>query len=122
MSFLSFVDGYFDEAGWQDKEHVGRASIPVEKINGSILLISATNDSVWPSTKMADMIVHRAKSKNQQQECKHLRLDGAGHNLSVPFLPTTVFANVQASVNARSEYLAWQEVLGFLGVKQGTTS
>lgn len=122
IPFLSFVDGYFDEAGWQDKERVDRTSISIEKINGKIFLISASNDGVWPSTKMAEMILQRARSKKQQQECKHLRLDGAGHNLSVPFLPTTVSANVEAVVNAGSEYLAWQEVLSFLGVKQDTTS
>lgn len=121
VPFLSFVDGYFDEAGWQAQEQVDRASIPIEKISGSILLISATNDGVWPSTKMAEMIFQRAKAKNQQQKCKHLRLDGAGHNLSVPFLPVTVFANAESAVHAHSEYLAWQEVLRFLKVKQDTT-
>lgn len=116
LPFLSFANGYFDEAGWQDSELIEQARIVVEKIRGPILLISATKDAVWPSTQMAEMILQDVKSHNQYQEVKHVRLDGAGHNLSVPFLPTAAPKNIEADVNARAEYVAWQEVLGFLNL------
>lgn len=116
LPFLSFANGYFDETGWQAIEQIERARIAVEKTRGPILLISATKDPVWPSTKMAEMILQDVKFHDQHQEVKHVCLDGAGHNLSVPFLPTTATSNVEATVNARAEYVAWQAVLGFLNL------
>lgn len=71
---------------------------------------------MWPSTQMADMILQNMKYHNQYQEVKHVRLEGAGHNLSVPFLPTAAPKNVEADVNDRAEYMAWQAVLGFLNL------
>ncbi|MEZ4713981.1 MAG: acyl-CoA thioesterase/bile acid-CoA:amino acid N-acyltransferase family protein [Caldilineaceae bacterium] len=116
LPFLSFANGYFDETGWQAVEQVEQARIAVENIRGPILLISATKDTVWPSTKMAGMILQDVKFHDQHQEVKHVRLDGAGHNLSVPFLPTAATGNPEATVNARAEYVAWQAVLGFLNL------
>lgn len=116
LPFLMLANGYFDEAGWQDQKSLASTSIPVAKIRGSILLISAANDRVWPSTMMSEMIFRRVKSQNKHQDIKHLRLEGAIHNLNVPFLPTTAFGSVEMAVSAYAERLAWQEVLGFLNL------
>ena len=94
LPFASFAHGRFDEHGWQDQATIEAASIPVEKISAPLLLISATNDNVWPSTRMANDIMARMTAADSTQMRKHLELDKAGHNLGVPNLPTMAFGNV----------------------------
>lgn len=43
----------------EDKTAVKQATIPVEKINGSVFLLSAIHDQFWPSTPMAEAIMKR---------------------------------------------------------------
>ncbi|WP_052158402.1 acyl-CoA thioester hydrolase/BAAT C-terminal domain-containing protein [Lacinutrix jangbogonensis] len=43
---------------------VNKATIKVEKINGPILLFSGSDDKVWPSLIMANMIEKRLKENN----------------------------------------------------------
>jgi hypothetical protein len=40
------------------------ARIPVEKINGSLLLISAREDEMWPSLMMSEMMIEKLKQVN----------------------------------------------------------
>jgi pimeloyl-ACP methyl ester carboxylesterase len=54
------------------------ATIPVEKIECPILIISAKNDEVWPSTKMSGMIIQRLKNNNFNHYYEHIVLNG-GH-------------------------------------------
>ena len=62
----------------EDKEAVKKAEIEVENINGSILLISGTNDDQWPATKMSDQIVKRLQQNNFKHYYSHIKLSG-GH-------------------------------------------
>jgi len=63
----------------EDKEAVKKAEIHVEKINGPILLVSATKDEMWPSTEMSDIIMARLKSNNFPHTYEHIKVEG-GHN------------------------------------------
>lgn len=65
-----------------------RATIPVERINGEVVLISGRDDAMWPATDLAD-IAHRRRQR-AGRPCEHLRYDGAGHLVSYPYVPTTV--------------------------------
>lgn len=65
--------------------------IPVEKINGPILLISGGDDRLWPSADMAARIVKRLKDKDFKHEVTNLIYEGAGHlvfmgDSSAPYL------------------------------------
>ncbi|MFT6865740.1 MAG: dipeptidyl aminopeptidase/acylaminoacyl peptidase [Cyclobacteriaceae bacterium] len=62
----------------RDEEAVERALIPVEKINGSILLVSASADEMWPSAMMAERVFQRLKEKQFRPVYKHVIIDG-GH-------------------------------------------
>jgi uncharacterized protein len=53
--------------------------IPVEQINGPILLISGGDDQLWPSADMAQRIVNRLKDKGFRHEVTSLVYEGAGH-------------------------------------------
>lgn len=66
----------------EDEEAVAKAAIEVEKINGPILFVSATQDEMWPSTEMSDVMMARLKSKNFAHAYEHLPIEG-GHISSV---------------------------------------
>ena len=114
LPFALFPNGRFDESSWQDHAMIEAATIPVEKITAPMLLISATEDRVWPSTRMAQDIMTRMDEHGCDQHRQHLLLDGAGHSLSVPGLPTIVYGGVDAAINAQAERQAWNAVLAFL--------
>lgn len=62
----------------EDTVAVKQAEIEVEKINGSILILSANEDEQWPATKMSHQLVERLNQKNFQHPYKHIVLKG-GH-------------------------------------------
>jgi len=53
--------------------------IPVEKVQGAILLISGKGDKMWPSTEMSEQVISRLKEKGFAYHYKHIAYD-AGHN------------------------------------------
>lgn len=73
--------GYW-EKGLSQSSSVETATIPVENINGPILLISGNDDQVWPSAKMADMIEKRLKENAFAFTCLNLKYDNSGHSIS----------------------------------------
>ena len=56
-----------------------RALIKVEKIKGPILLISATEDEVAPTTPMSDKIIARLKEQKFKYHNEHIAIEG-GHS------------------------------------------
>ncbi|SMD32486.1 BAAT / Acyl-CoA thioester hydrolase C terminal [Reichenbachiella faecimaris] len=60
----------------KDKKTVKSALIPVEKIEGSILLLSAENDEQWPSTYMCAQIMNRLNDNAFQFEYEHIIVPG----------------------------------------------
>lgn len=61
-----------------EKEASKKAQIPVEKINGNILLLSATKDKEWPCKAMCDEVVTRLKENNFKNYYQHVPIEG-GH-------------------------------------------
>jgi nucleolar protein 56 len=59
------------------------AVIPVERIQGPILLVSATSDRLWPSTTFCELVEDRLKERGFGYECRHLRCEGAGHGVGL---------------------------------------
>lgn len=78
------------EKNMKDTEAVEKAAIPVEKINGPVLLVSGRQDSVWPSSDLSDLVIGRLESKGHTFHHQHLCYDDAGHRIGVPYQPTTV--------------------------------
>jgi pimeloyl-ACP methyl ester carboxylesterase len=62
----------------EDAVAVERAAIPVEDINGPILLVSATRDEFWPSRAMADAMMQRLDARQFPFAHEHLAIEG-GH-------------------------------------------
>lgn len=60
------------------------AAIPVERINGPILLISGRADALWPSTAMAEAMVTRLRARNFRHRVNHVSYPDAGHMAPAP--------------------------------------
>jgi hypothetical protein len=61
---------------------VQAAAIPVEKINGPILLLSGEDDQIWPSTFMARQIMKRLDAARFPFRHEHVSFPNAGHLIS----------------------------------------
>ena len=74
----------------ENKAAVAKATIPVEKINGSVLLISGDDDKLWPSTEMENLAMKRLDEARHPFPDRHLAYRGAGHMIPFAYTPTTV--------------------------------
>ena len=96
--------------------------IPVERINGPILLISGKNDELWPSDFMANGIMHRLERFGHRFNDQHLSYENAGHLIGKLFFPsgTTLVARGRIDTggtlegNALAQQDSWPKVLKFL--------
>ena len=123
------IRAFYDPA-LENTTAVGRAEINVERIRGPVLLISAEDDRMWPSTRLAQIAADRLDSSRHPFPYQHIRYQDCGHAVSLPGLPSinsvkkafmgrdlrlggTPGGNAKASANAWSlirEFLAEQSV------------
>jgi dienelactone hydrolase len=102
------------------------AVIPVERIDGPVLLISGRDDTMWPSTPMSEIAECRAAASGRPHLVSHLSYDAAGHMCAgVPGLPVIIDARhpltgVEYSFggtrsgNARARIDSWPQIVEFL--------
>lgn len=62
----------------EDTDAVRDAAIPVERITGPILFVSATEDELWPSREMSDAMMRRLREHRVPHHSEHLVVQG-GH-------------------------------------------
>jgi dienelactone hydrolase len=60
------------------------ATIPVERINGSILFVTGTHDGIWPCSTMADRAMERLRRHRFAFHAEHARYEGGGHAILMP--------------------------------------
>jgi dienelactone hydrolase len=114
-------------ASLEDIVAVTRAAIPVERINGGVLLISGRDDQLWPSSQMADLVVARLQRHSFTHPYLHLSYEQAGHAVGTPYRPTTGLTRSVHPITkiaypmggtpagyARAQADSWPQVLGFL--------
>ncbi|GAB2465427.1 acyl-CoA thioester hydrolase/BAAT C-terminal domain-containing protein [Comamonas humi] len=110
----------------QDPEALARARIPVENIEGPVMLLSATDDGSWPSSIYARIVRDRLVEVQHPHDVQWLDFENAGHSILFPCVPTTqlVYAHPvsgkvstsggNAADNARADEQSWDGVLRFL--------
>mgnify|MGYP005848648497 CR=1 FL=1 len=104
----------------KNQEAIKKATIPVEKINGPVLLISGREDTVWPSTQMAKSIIKQRKKNKRPYPDKHLSYPGAGHLFKLFYLPSSTFSKPKSTFGGtlKSNYQAgwnsWDQAVRFL--------
>lgn len=110
----------FYERALRDETAVAAAGIPVEKIEGPVMLISGTDDRLWPSTRLSEMAIERLEAHDRPFPREHLRYEGAGHMISPPgYKPAAGWTgrfelggSRQANEFANAD--SWPKVIGFL--------
>lgn len=60
------------------------AFLPVEAVQGPILLVSGDDDAMWPSTLMARSLLDRAGTRGFGHEITLLSYPDAGHAIAMP--------------------------------------
>jgi dienelactone hydrolase len=84
LGSIPIIGCSFYERALDDEEAVAAGSIAVEKINGPVLVISGTEDQMWPSTRFSEMVIERLKAHDHPFSCEHVRYKGAGHLITLP--------------------------------------
>jgi len=79
------------------------SEIPVDRINGPVLLLSGEQDGIWPAGPMAERIVARLRAHNFSYRFTHIDYAGAGH---------LVFLGDPADLGDVSRYRALSGVMG----------
>ncbi len=65
------------------------ATIPVERIQGPVLLLSAEDDRSWPSVDLSEVAAERLRRLRHPYPFEHIRYRGAGHVIAPsPYGPT----------------------------------
>lgn len=113
-------------AGWTVEELTHKA-IPVEKINGPVVLISGDGDLLWPATRLSRVAWDRLQQWEHPWPDQFLHYPEAGHSILPPYRPMTFprtgplpfggdpHADQIASVNS------WRAVLNTLDWRFGQT-
>lgn len=79
----------------RDEAAMQRAAIAVEKINGQVQFVSASQDEMWPSQEMADAMMRRLEARGFRHHAEHLVVQG-GHAE-----PLDAFPKMEAFLDAR---------------------
>lgn len=118
----SFVE-YFSRALAQaDSATLERAAIPVERMSASLLLISGTDDRIWPAEESCATILARLKKAGFAHEVRHVSIEGGGHESCIPSLITSHRGMLidgdpsggSPRADAQGGYRSWAETLAFL--------
>ncbi|WP_136717930.1 acyl-CoA thioester hydrolase/BAAT C-terminal domain-containing protein [Halorientalis salina] len=83
-------------------ERVTAATIPVEETDGPILLVTGDDDRVWPAGPLATRALARLDAREYPHSDTHLHLPAAGHDIKVPYHPTTERARRSMRLPGRS--------------------
>ncbi|WP_161956848.1 acyl-CoA thioester hydrolase/BAAT C-terminal domain-containing protein [Sphingosinithalassobacter portus] len=94
------------------------AIIPVERINGPVLLISAQDDALWPSTLMSEQVMARLDAHGFTPMHRHIAYPDAGHGIVSPE-PVTGDESAYSQMggtpagNAAARADMWPQVVAF---------
>lgn len=97
------------------------AIIPVEKINGPVMVICGTIDSLWPSCRMSAQIVTRLEARKFTHAVRLLEYPDAGHSVFGPTVApeSPAFASLGSSGGAPASNNAaridsWPKAVSFI--------
>jgi len=98
-------------------DELEKASIPIENINGDILLFSGVKDQIWPATYMSEQIISRLHIAKFEHNYEHIALPFAGHGIAEPpGHPTTSFSSRLGGTaygNAKARQVVWESLKDF---------
>lgn len=118
----SFVPFFRDGLARADAATIEAATIPVERIQGGVLLVSGTEDCIWPAGEFCALIMDRLKKNGFAHEARHVSIAGGGHGTVQPSLITANRGLLidgdpsggSPQADAEGGYRAWAETIAFL--------
>ena len=115
----------------RDLDAMERATIPVERIKGPVLMVSGRDDQLWPSFELSEIARRRLEAHNHPWPFEHISYPDAGHGMVPPYAPTTATTLVHP-VNRRTyarggtpkgqieaNVASWRRTLDFLAEAAG---
>lgn len=113
------------ERALSDTDAVRNATIPVERINGPVLLLSAGKDTVWPSSRLSADIMARLTEYHHAFPDQRLDYPASGHMIRTPwqstelnriYLPGGMIEDLGGipPENAMAAADSWPKILQFL--------
>lgn len=109
-----------------DPAALERARIPVERIKGPVMLVSAGDDGAWPSDLYSLIVKTSLAAAAHPYDVQWENYPQAGHSILFPYVPTTAIAYPHAvlgtittmggvaSANAEANEQAWTSVLEWM--------
>lgn len=108
---------FYPLASTPTPEERAGAEIPVERINGSVLLISGDGDALWDASLLSRVAWDRLQRTEHPWPDQFLRYPGAGHGITTPYSPMT-FDRTGFGGDPHSDQIAsvnsWRAVLNML--------
>lgn len=102
-------------------DQLAEATIPVERIDGPVCLVSGGADEAWPSSSFAERVVDRLEAHDHPWPYEHVSHPEAGHAIRVPYrfdegesLGDEHWLGGTNEANARASAEAWQRALEYL--------
>ncbi|MFD1676315.1 acyl-CoA thioester hydrolase/BAAT C-terminal domain-containing protein [Alicyclobacillus fodiniaquatilis] len=89
-------------------DNLKQATIPVERIQGAVLMFSGQKDRIWNSFELTNVAMTRFQEKQFPYPYEHIVYPDAGHRIYIPYTPEpidhdrfggTLQANADASVD-----------------------
>jgi len=90
---------------------IDKAQIPVEKINGPVLLLSSEKDEIWPSTIFCRMIMERLEQQQFAHKYNHQSYQKCGHYLNIACQSNPREQDIEFSIDTQD---AWNTTIYFL--------
>ena len=108
-------------------DRINEVSIPVERTNGAIFMMSGEDDQLWASSRLAEVAERRLRSRSFPHPYEHHRYEDTGHfGCLLPNLPSTSSAGRHPVVplslafggtpkgNAAASADLWPRIVAFL--------
>jgi dienelactone hydrolase len=101
------------------------STIPVWNVRGPLFLVAGADDQLWPSDVFVNRIIDERKSHRVSYHDVALIFPKAGHQIDVPYMPTSGVANViepgfslalggTPSGYAKADATMWLQMLSFM--------